>query len=122
MVPRKSRNPNLRQNRTVLQRSLWLDRHHLRCRCSHDSFSLEGSISDITDEKQKRTMFNGTTKMRTEKTTIDVVNVVLGGAWHLHSGCWVLPANGCGLEPWAVGAAIAFVAVDAGRRRRDGPL
>jgi hypothetical protein len=43
-------------------------------------------------------MFNGTTKMRTEKTTIDVVNVVPDGARHLHSGCSVLPANGCGLE------------------------
>ena len=88
-----------------------------------DSFSLEGSISDTTDEKQKRTMFNGTTKRRTEKTTIDVVNVVLDACPAFAR--WVLGFTGqtaAAWNAWAVGAAIAFVAVDAGRRRRDGPL
>jgi hypothetical protein len=68
-------------------------------------------------------MFNGTTKMRTEKTTIDVVNVMLGVCPAFAP--WVLGFAGqtaAAWNAWAVGAAIAFVPVDAGRRRRDGPL
>ena len=59
-------------------------------------------------------MFNRTTKRRTEKTTIDVVNFVLGAC--LASAPWVLGFTGqtaAAWNAWVVGAAVAFVAVDA---------
>jgi hypothetical protein len=59
-------------------------------------------------------MFNRTTKRRTEKTTIDVVNFVLGAC--LASAPWVLGFTGQTAAAWnvlVVGAAVAFVAVDA---------
>jgi len=59
-------------------------------------------------------MFNRTTKRRTEKTTIDVMNLVLGACLALAP--WVLGFTGqtaAAWNAWVVGAAIAFVAVDA---------
>jgi hypothetical protein len=59
-------------------------------------------------------MFNRTAKRRTEKTTIDVVNLVLGAC--LGFAPWVLGFTGqtaAAWNAWVVGAAIAFVAVDA---------
>lgn len=59
-------------------------------------------------------MFKRTTKRRTEKTTIDVVNFVLGAC--LASAPWVLgftSQTAAAWNAWVVGAAVAFVAVDA---------
>ncbi len=59
-------------------------------------------------------MFNRTTKRRTEKTTIDLVNFVLGAC--LAFAPWVLGFTGqtaAAWNAWVVGAAVAFVAVDA---------
>ena len=59
-------------------------------------------------------MFNRTTKKRTEKRTIDIINLVLGAC--LAFAPWALGFTGqtaAAWNAWVAGAAIAFVAVDA---------